>query len=261
MRSNLNRTFVVCWVAILLAGCAPETGPATLEPGCAAPGTVLNGEVAETGRGYPYTFDLYLPPCFDLAADPGYPVIYLVPGLGGSVFTWFSAGVNQIADELILAGEVPPFLIVSTENTNNDPFAGDIYQDLIPYIESHYPVLADRRHRAAAGGSLGGIAAYRLVFQYPADFASAGLFGSGVVNGENGQVAAWLAATTPETRPRLFLNVGEQDPLMLQQARILAAILDEAGVTYEFIVGEGAHTYEYWVTNIGAYFRWVAQDW
>jgi len=222
---------------------------------------VLGGEVPEASRGYPYTFGIYLPPCYNSAADPGYPVIYLVPGRGSGVNAWFAAGVNEIADELIMAQEVPPFIMVTTENTNSDPYADEIYQDLIPYIESHYPVLTDRRHRVVAGGSLGGIAAYRLTFQYPADFASAGMFGSGVINGEYDQVIEWLAATTAKMRPRVFLNVGEQDPLMLEQARVMTAILDDAGVPYEFIVGEGAHTYEYWATNFARYLRWVAQDW
>jgi enterochelin esterase-like enzyme len=256
-----NPLVIICLSLILFVGCATEAIPAALESDCTSPGTVLRGEVSEASRGYPYTFGIYLPPCYNSAADPGYPAIYLVPGRGSGVNAWFAAGVNEIADELILAGEVPSFIIVTTENTNTDPYADEIYQDLIPYIENHYPVLTDRRHRAVAGGSLGGIAAYRLTFQHPADFASAGMFGSGVINGENDQVIDWLAATTAKTQPRVFLNVGEQDPLMLDQARAMAAILDDAGISHEFIVGEGAHTYEYWVTNFATYLRWVAQDW
>jgi len=204
---------------------------------------------------------LYLPPCYEVAAEPGYPIIYLVPGRGGGAADWFGAGAAEIADRLILAGEVPPFLLVTTESTNNDPYATDIYNDLKPFIESNYKTLTDRAHRAAAGGSLGGIAAYRLAFQYPDQFASAGMFGSGVINGENQQVADWLAATNEENRPRVFINVGEQDPFMLEQAEVMTAILDQAGVPYEFIVGEGAHTYEYWSTNLAQYFRWVAEVW
>jgi enterochelin esterase-like enzyme len=232
-----------------------------LQPGCDSAGTVLSAELEDTTRGYPYHYMLYLPPCYDATAEPGYPIIYLFPGRGGGAADWFGMGANEIADQLILASEVPPFLLVTTESTNNDPYATDIYNDLRPYIESHYKTLTDRAHRAVAGGSLGGIAAYRLTFQYPDQFASAGMFGSGVINGENQQVADWLATTSEGNRPRVFINVGEQDPFMLEQARVMAEILDQAGVPYEFIVGEGVHSYEYWGTNLEAYFRWVAEDW
>ena len=215
----------------------------------------------DASRGYPYRFMLYLPPCYDAEAEPGYPIIYMVPGRGSGPGAWFDAGVNEIADDLILAGEVPPFLLVTTENIDNDPAVTDIYNDLLPFIEQNYHTRSDRVHRAVGGGSLGGIAAYRLAFQYPDMFASAGMFGSGVINGENEQVAVWLAATTPANRPRVFMNVGEQDPLMLDQAEVMAEILDEASVEYQFIVSEGAHTYDYWASNLAEYFRWVAEDW
>jgi enterochelin esterase-like enzyme len=255
------KIIILLFVFVLLLGCTPTPEYVTLEADCSASGTVSSLVIADTGRGYPYNFMLYLPPCYDAAAEPGYPIIYLVPGRGGSAADWFNVGVNEIADQLILAGEVPPFVLVTTETTNNDPYAADIYDDLIPHIESNYNTLMDRSHRAVSGGSLGGIAAYRLTFQYPEAFASAGMFGCGVINGENEQVADWLAAATDENRPRVFINAGEQDPLMLEQAEVMTTILDQAGVTYEFIVGEGGHTYDYWATNMLAYFRWVAEDW
>jgi enterochelin esterase-like enzyme len=37
--------------------------------------------------------------------------------------------------------------------------AETIYNELMPVVERQYPILDDRRYRAAAGGSLGGIAA------------------------------------------------------------------------------------------------------
>jgi len=253
--------FALSIVILSLVGCSPTSGQATLQPDCDMPGTVLSAKLEDTTRGYPYHYMLYLPPCYDEAAQFGYPIIYLIPGRGGSPAAWFGAGVNEIADQLIISEEVPPFLLVTTESTNNDPYATDIYNDLIPYIESSYKTLSNRTHRAVAGGSLGGIAAYRLNFQYPDDFASVGMFGSGVINGENQVVADWLTATNDDNQPRVFINVGKQDPFMLEQAEVMIEILDQAGVPYEFIVGEGAHTYEYWSTNLAQYFRWVAEDW
>jgi S-formylglutathione hydrolase FrmB len=112
-----------------------------------------------------------------------------------------------------------------------------------------------------AGGSLGGVGAYRLALRFPEEFASAGLFGSGLVPGEEPQVRAWLRALPSEARPRMFLNCGEGDPLMLDAARVMMALLSEAGVPHTSIVSDGEHTYGYWVSNLAAYFVWLAEDW
>lgn len=248
-------------IVILFTSCVPSLEHASLPPDCQEAGSIQTSEVENTSRGYPYSFAIYLPPCYDADANLGYPIIFMIPGLGSGISSWFNAGVNEIADQLILAGEVPPFILVTTESTSNASYAEDIYGDLIPYIEANFNVLDDRDYRAIAGGSLGGSATYRLTFRYPNSFASAGMFGSGVVNGENEQVASWLAATNNKNRPRVFINVGEQDPLMLEQALAMTDILDNAAVPYKLVVSEGDHSYVYWASNMDEYFRWVAQDW
>jgi enterochelin esterase-like enzyme len=164
-------------------------------------------------------------------------------------------------DELILSGEVPPFLIVSTESTSSDPQGQIIVEELLPYVESEYRVWAERPYRAVAGASLGGIGAYRIVFQHPDLFATAGLFGSGLVSGEEAQLRSWLAAMPPAEQPRVFFNTGEQDPLMLTQAKAMIAILDEAGVPSTTLFSSGDHSFAYWIPNLPTYFKWMAEAW
>ena len=244
-----------------LSSCTPPNPYTTLELGCLTPGEVFSGEVEITDRGFPYRFIIYLPPCYDAEAEPGYPVLYMVPGHSGGPADWFNAGIQVIADQLILNNRIPPFIIITTEEINGDPLAESIFHDLLPYIDSHYNTLPDRAHRAVAGGSLGGIAAYRLAFQHPDNFASAGMFGSGVIKGEDERVKTWLSAMNDSNRVRVFLNTGEEDPLMLQQARVMATYLDDSGIKYQFIIGPGEHSYAYWATNMETYFLWVAEDW
>jgi S-formylglutathione hydrolase FrmB len=112
-----------------------------------------------------------------------------------------------------------------------------------------------------AGGSLGGIGAYRLAFRYPEQFASAGIFGSGLISGEEAQFEQWLQAVPPDGKPRIFLNCGEGDPLMLERARVMISMLDESDFQTTTVVGEGGHDYAYWASNLPAYFQWMAQDW
>jgi enterochelin esterase-like enzyme len=162
---------------------------------------------------------------------------------------------------MILSKEVPPFIIVTTENIDNDPLAETIYNQLIPRIESQYPILGDRQYRAVAGGSLGGIAAYRLAFQYPDTFSSAGIFGAGAISGEETRINTWLSSIKEETRIRIFMDTGDEDPLMLDRAKVLKSMLDDMGVENILHTGHGGHNYTYWVSNFEMYLNWLAMDW
>lgn len=162
---------------------------------------------------------------------------------------------------MILSQEIPPLLIVTTENIESDPQAETIYNELIPFVESQYPIVTERRYRAVAGGSLGGIAAYRLAFQYPDTFSSAGIFGAGAISGEEKQIDTWLASMTETNRTRVFMDTGDEDIFMLERAEVMKSILDEAGIENELHVGHGGHNYAYWVSNFEMYLQWMAKDW
>jgi len=188
-------------------------------------------------------------------------VLYLVPGRSSAPDTWFAPGLAEIVDNLIFSGEISPFIIVTTENTDFDPMAETIYKELIPFVESQYPIMDERRYRAVAGGSLGGIAAYRLAFQYPDTFSSAGIFGAGAISGEEKQIDAWLSAMTDANRTRVFMDTGDEDIFMLDRAEVMKSILDEAGIENQLHVGHGGHNYAYWVSNFEMYLKWMTKDW
>jgi enterochelin esterase family protein len=140
-------------------------------------------------------------------------------------------------------------------------YAKTIVEDLMPFIENHYPVSSERRHRSVGGGSLGSVAAYRIGFRFPDRFAAVGLFGGGAIAGEEETIRGWLDAMTPENKPRVFLNSGFGDPFMQDAARVMMSLLDEAGVPHTHIFTDGAHNYAYWATYLPAYFHWLALDW
>ena len=102
-----------------------------------------------------------------------YPVLYLMHGLGGNHTDWTKMG-NAVAilDNLRAQKKIVPMIVVMPDNrASAHPNAGedkqkeakeyrrfeqDLLQDVIPFVESHYSVIAERKSRALAGLSMGG---------------------------------------------------------------------------------------------------------
>ncbi len=54
-----------------------------------------------------------------------------------------------------------------------------LFDDLIPYVESNFRVMADQEHRAMAGLSMGGMQTRSIVISNPEKFSYVGMFSSG----------------------------------------------------------------------------------
>ncbi|HJR79971.1 MAG TPA: alpha/beta hydrolase-fold protein [Anaerolineales bacterium] len=233
----------------------------TLLNGCAAPGEIIRAEPSQPRWGYPYSYRVYLPPCFSADTEARYPILYLVPGRSSAPDAWFAAGLAEVTDRLILSVEIPPLIIVTTENIESDPLAEIIYEELIPSVETQYPIADDRIYRAVAGGLLGGIAAYRLAYQHPGTFFGAGIFGAGAISREKQQIEAWLSSLDDTNRIRVFMDGGDKDIFMLARAEVMKTVLDEAGIENQLHIRLGGHNYAYWVGNLEMYLKWMTRDW
>jgi len=104
---------------------------------------------------------VYTPPGFNPNGKIKYPVLYLIHGGSDTEETWTKVGnANLIADNLIAQKKAVPMIIVMPYgNVRPKPmpdFTKDVINDIIPFIESNYPVLTDSKNRAVAGFSVGG---------------------------------------------------------------------------------------------------------
>jgi enterochelin esterase family protein len=161
---------------------------------------------------------IYTPPGYEKSSKK-YPVLYLQHGMGEDETGWGSQGyAGLIMDNLIAEGKTTPFIIVM-ENSGNAPrsprpagapaaapqgapgqgvpgagarpggpaggmntagqFERILLDDLIPYIESNFRVMADQEHRAMAGLSMGGMQTHSIVVANPDKFSYIGMFSSG----------------------------------------------------------------------------------
>jgi len=122
-------------------------------------------------------------PATDVPAE-GWPVLYLLHGLGGCEKDWVElGGVQATLDRLIQSGRIQPMMVVmpgagSSWYVNSSQIGGPgdyetaIGDDLPRAIEALYPVNASPRFRAIAGVSMGGFGALRIALKRPDQFAA-----------------------------------------------------------------------------------------
>lgn len=256
------RKYLLILIMLMVAGCSADPVTTAHFPlNCDQPGRVEVLSFYSEIQKHDYDYNVYIPPCYDENPARRYPVLYLIPGRGGGSNDWFNAGAEDIFNKSILSESVPPFIVVSTKNFSEDPYGDILYRELLPIIEADFRTINDRAYRAIAGGSLGAVSSYRMVFQYPDTFASAGMFGGGLIHGEEPALEEWVSGLNSENQPRIFLNSGEGDPLMLDRAQVMVMFLDDAGIENKIVSGPGDHTYGYWLKAFPQYLVWMARDW
>jgi enterochelin esterase-like enzyme len=224
---------------------------------------VDEGTLASTSP--PQHFRIYLPPCYDEKTDQRYPVLYLLHGQTYTDDQWIRIGAVSTIDQLILSGESIPFIVVFPDDRywNLPPGAGfgqRLVDALIPYIDSSYRTLPDRDHRAIGGMSRGAGWALRLGLAHWQLFGSIGLHSLAVLKGDASEIRGWLADIPPASRPRVFMDIGDNDPELSMAGRV-ESYFNQFDLPYEWHLYSGAHTEEYWSAHVTEYIRWYAAGW
>lgn len=135
---------------------------------------------------------VYTPAEYSKNAKKKYPVLYLQHGWGEDETAWSNQGcAHLIMDNLIAEGKCKPFIIVMTYGMTNGARYGTIgsfspkdfetvlVDELIPYVDSHFRTLANKKNRAMAGLSMGGMETKSITLARPDTFDYWGLFSGG----------------------------------------------------------------------------------
>jgi enterochelin esterase-like enzyme len=136
-------------------------------------------------------------------------------------------------------------------------FENDLLKDVIPSVESHYPVRADREHRAIAGLSMGGGQALTIGLRHLDQFAYVGGFSSALF----GNTAALVSdpATASKQLRLLWLSCGDEDRLM-DASKNFHTNLEEKKVPHIWHVDSGAHTWPVWKNDLYLLAQRLFQD-
>jgi hypothetical protein len=128
-------------------------------------------------QGHVRLITVYMPAIAFQDSTLRFPVVYYLPGLGGDNMS-FTIGNQQIMDTLIAQKQAIPMIIVHVDpslvngidtdgkrryegtwyvnSELNGGFADFMVRDLIPFVDAHYPTLANAGFRAVMGQSMGG---------------------------------------------------------------------------------------------------------
>ena len=213
--------------------------------------------------GYSRRLTVYTPYGYEANPKKKYPVLYLLHGAGGDEEAWISMGrTAQILDNLIEKGLAEPMIVVMPNGNpgqqaartlgipekqlnRNDPNLRDAYvrslcEEIVPFIEKNFRVIAKPASRAIAGLSMGGghtISAsilYPEMFDYICPLSAAG------------QASAEQIAALKKAGVKLyFLACGDAD-FLFQGSQTLDKTLTEQGLDHIFFVSDGGHTWANW---------------
>lgn len=158
---------------------------------------------------------VYTPAEYSANPKKKYPVLYLQHGWGEDETAWSNQGhANLIMDNLIAEGKCKPFIIVMTYGMTNNARFGTInsfnYKDfetvlvdeLIPFIDSNFRTIPDKKHRAMAGLSMGGMETKNITLARPEVFDYYGLLSGGIYTPDD----------LKDVKPRLiFTSCGSKE--------------------------------------------------
>jgi enterochelin esterase-like enzyme len=209
--------------------------------------------------------NIYTPPGF--STEQKYPVLYLLHGIGGDENEWLHGGNTKvILDNLYAENKLTPMIVVLPNGRakENDRAEGDVFSkenvaafanfefdllnDLIPFIESNYPVLTDRNHRAIAGLSMGGGQTLNFGLGNLDTFSWIGGFSS-APNTKLPEELMPNPSAIPYPINLLWISCGDEDSLLIFSQRT-HDYLEDNKVEHIFYVESGAHDFKVWKNDL-----------
>jgi len=219
-----------------------------------------------------------------------YPVVYLLHGLTGHFDNWADkTGLASYARDyeyFFIMPEGDNGWYTDSISDNNERYESYILEELIPEIDKTFRTIADKKHRAVAGLSMGGYGSIKFGLKRAEMFALVGSF-SGALGaadwtekeiGTKGAIAESIlkvyGAAGSQTRkendifqmirdmpnekikdlPFIYLDCGTED-FLIQNNLDFAKLLREKKIPHEFRELPGKHNWVYWDAQVQEFLR------
>lgn len=205
-----------------------------------------------------------------------FPVVYLLHGYSGDYSNWIlkvpalkehASFFNTI---IVCPNGENSWYINSPVNAGSN-FETFVSNELVKYIDSSYRTIADRKHRAIAGLSMGGHGALMLGLRHKDQFGAAGsmsgaldlepiiakynfkpLIGDTTVTHFNWREHSVMAMADSISAKdiRIIFDCGNKDIFISENRRLHEKLLSQ-NVPHDYIERAGAHNWPYWANAVG----------
>jgi enterochelin esterase-like enzyme len=215
---------------------------------------------------------LYLPAGFRRTAS--YPL--LVVHDGGEFLQY--AAAKAVLDNLIHRGEIVPTVAAFlhpkdrlVEYANSAEHARFLTDELLPHLQTEFPLVPHRSGRILLGASFGAIASLSTAYASPRTYGSLVLMSGSFVFADAGSDHGGGPAFDPvvqfvnryRDRPRrvadrLFVSCGLYEPLIIPN-RSMVPVFESAGMRVRYVEARDGHTWENWRDRLREALSWVAR--
>lgn len=201
-----------------------------------------------------------------------FPTVYLLHGYGGDYTNWITKQprIKDLADQygmIIVCPDGRNSWYWDCEGNPDMQMETFFTDDLVPYVDSHYPTRPEASQRAITGLSMGGHGALWLAIRHNDIWGNAGTMSGGVdirpfkdrwsitklIGTDN---AAWEAHTVmnlvPNINPatlNLTIDCGIDDFFADVNYNLHKALVD-ARVPHDYTSRPGKHSWDYWNNSV-----------
>jgi predicted alpha/beta superfamily hydrolase len=264
-------------VTVTVARWADQTGPTVRR--------TLTGNIRYirevASRFLPRKRDLivWLPPGYDENPRRRYPVLYMHDGQNLMDAATAHSGewqVDETAEQLVLAGQVEPLIIVGIYNTedrfaeythvkdtgefanlgggNADAYARFLVEELKPMIDRTFRTRTGPQDTGLAGSSLGGLVTLHVGLKHPQIFRRLGVVSPSVFWG-NKDIVERVKALKRKPPLKVWVDIGTEESKGSQETVEDTRLLRDALVAEGWVVGKdlqylevagAAHTESAW---------------
>ena len=213
---------------------------------------------------------LYQPAGFHRSAS--YPLLVIHDG--GDFLQY--AAAKAVLDNLIHRGEIPPLVAAFLhpkdrllEYANSANHARFLTQELLPQLETEFPLVHNRSGRILLGASFGAIASLSTAYRSPSTYGSLVLMSGSFVFADAGTDHGGGEVFDPVVKfvnqyrdhprrvaERLFVSCGLYEPLIIPN-RSIVPIFESADMQVRYVEARDGHTWENWRDRLRDALTWV----
>jgi enterochelin esterase family protein len=214
-------------------------------------------------------FQVYLPARFRRTRR--YPIMVVHDGYDYLRY----ASLRTVLDNLIHRLEIAPMIVVFLHSGDrlreygaDERHAKFLVEDLLPFLEDHYPIGAGPRHRGLMGASFGAVAALHGAWRYQGIFGrlllQSGSFAfTDIGKHQRGPAFDPVVPFVNEFRDqpgrpaeKLFVSCGTYESLIYEN-RSLVPLLQASGMMVKYEEARDGHNWENWRDRLRNGLSWL----